>query len=37
MMPAFADARRAIHRGETHVPLVEFADGVSLQRESGFP
>ncbi len=31
MMPAFAEARRAIHRGESELPFVDFADGVSLQ------
>ncbi len=31
MMPAFADARRAIHRGESDLPFVDFAEGVSLQ------
>ena len=30
-MPAFADARRAIHRGEADLPFVDFAEGVSLQ------
>jgi quercetin dioxygenase-like cupin family protein len=31
MMPAFAEARRAIHRGESDLPFVDFAEGVSLQ------
>ncbi len=31
MMPAFAEASRAIHRGESDLPFVDFADGVSLQ------
>ena len=31
MMPAFAEARRAIHRGESELPFVDFAEGVSLQ------
>ena len=31
MMPAFADVRRAIHRGESDLPFVDFMDGVSLQ------
>jgi quercetin dioxygenase-like cupin family protein len=31
MMPAFAEARRAIHRGESELPFVEFAEGVHLQ------
>ena len=31
MMPAFAETRRAIHRGESELPFVDFADGVSLQ------
>jgi quercetin dioxygenase-like cupin family protein len=31
MMPAFAEARRAIHRGESELPFVEFAEGVNLQ------
>jgi len=31
MMPAVAEARRAIHRGESELPFVDFADGVSLQ------
>jgi 2,4'-dihydroxyacetophenone dioxygenase len=35
MMPApttvLADARRAIHRGESDLPFVDFAEGVSLQ------
>ena len=30
-MPAFADVRRAIHRGESDLPFVDFAEGVSLQ------
>jgi quercetin dioxygenase-like cupin family protein len=29
--PAFPDARRAIHRGESDLPFVDFMDGVSLQ------
>ena len=29
--PAFPDARRAIHRGESDLPFVDFGDGVSLQ------
>ncbi len=29
--PAFPDARRAIHRGESDLPFVDFAEGVSLQ------
>ncbi|MEO6029852.1 MAG: 2,4'-dihydroxyacetophenone dioxygenase family protein [Candidatus Binatia bacterium] len=31
MMPAFAEASRAIHRGESDLPFVDFGDGVSLQ------
>ena len=31
MMPALAEARRAIHRGESELPFVEFAEGVHLQ------
>jgi len=31
MMPAVAEARRAIHRGESELPFVEFAEGVQLQ------
>jgi quercetin dioxygenase-like cupin family protein len=31
MMPAFAEARRAIHRGESDLPFVDFGEGVSLQ------
>src|SRR5262249_38543039 len=31
MMPAFAEARRAIHRSESELPFVDFAEGVSLQ------
>jgi len=31
MMPAFADVRRAIHRGESDLPFVDFMEGVSLQ------
>jgi quercetin dioxygenase-like cupin family protein len=31
MMPAFADTRRAIHRGESELPFVDFGEGVSLQ------
>jgi hypothetical protein len=30
-MPAFADARRAIHRGESDLPFVACGEGVSLQ------
>lgn len=30
-MPAFQDARRAIHRGESDLPFVPFLDGVELQ------
>ena len=29
--PAFPDARRAIHRGESDLPFVTFAEGVDLQ------
>jgi 2,4'-dihydroxyacetophenone dioxygenase len=29
--PAFSDARRAIHRGESDLPFVTFAEGVDLQ------
>ncbi len=29
--PAFPDARRAIHRGESDLPFVPFAEGVDLQ------
>ena len=29
--PAFPDARRAIHRGESDLPFVTFAEGVELQ------
>ena len=31
MMPAFAETRRAIHRGESELPFVDFGEGVSLQ------
>ncbi len=31
MMPAFAEARRAIHRGESDLPFVEFGEGIALQ------
>lgn len=31
MMPAFAEARRAIHRGESDLPFVDFGQGVQLQ------
>jgi quercetin dioxygenase-like cupin family protein len=31
MMPAFAEARRAIHRGESELPFVPFGEGLELQ------
>ena len=31
MMPAIAEARRAIHRGESELPFLQFAEGVQLQ------
>ena len=31
MMPAFAEARRAIHRGESELPFVQFGEGIELQ------
>ncbi len=31
MMPALQEARRAIHRGESDLPFVQFMEGVELQ------
>ena len=31
MMPAFAEGRRAIHRGESELPFLQFGEGVELQ------